>query len=571
MTRVPLLGGAYQSRSVIASAQAAINLYSEPNPPDGSPPVPATSYPTPGLSLLSAPPYVEAMRSSYRATNGNLYALIGPNVYAVSSTFTWTLLGAIPDNTTPVSFSDNGSVIVLVDGSAVGYAIDMASNAFGTITDPAFYGGTSAAYQDTYFIFNRPDTAQFYISLSNATYDMLTGTVGAVYAGTILTGGTLYVSATYTSVPLTGGTGSGAEATITVSGGIVTAVTITAEGSGYVVGDTLSANNANLGGAGSGFTYSVDNVHGAAFDPLDIAAKTGSADNIVACPTVHGELWLVGELTTEVWYDSGAADFAFQRIQGAFVDHGCAAAYSISQIDNSLIWLSQDRQGSCIVVMTEGYSVRRISPHALEQEFQQYSVISDAIGYCYQIEGHAFYVLIFPTADRSYAYDIMTGQWHRLASIDGNGVLHRHRSNCFSFAYGYNLVGDYQNGNLYWLTNTVYTDNGVPIPRIRTFPHLTQDGKRVLYRSFEADMAAGQQVGGESADPPQASLRWSDDKGFSYGEAIMQSMGATGQYITAPQWNRLGMARDRVFEISWSTDADTALNGCWVTFTPCAT
>ena len=571
MARIPLLGGAYLSRSVIASAQEAVNLYSEANAPDGSPPAPATAYPTPGLSLLSSPPYVEAMRSAYRATNGALYAVIGPQVYFVSETFAWTLLGTIPDNTTPVSFSDNGLVITLVDGSAVGYAIDMATNDFGTITDPSFYGGTSASYQDTYFIYNRPDTDQFYISLSNVTYDMLTGTVGGLYLGSITAGGTLYGSGTFTTVPLTGGTGSGAQATITVTAGIVTAVTITAEGSGYSIGDTLSASNANLGGTGSGFAYSVDGVHGYAFDPLDIAAKSGSADNIVAAPTVHSELWLIGELTTEVWYDAGAADFAYQRIQGAFVDHGCAAPYSISQIDIHLLWLSQDRQGKCIVVMTEGYSVRRVSPHALEEEFQQYSTVADAIGYCHQIEGHAFYVLTFPTADRTYCYDISTGQWHRRVSIDGNGVWHRHRSNCYAFAYGYNLVGDYQNGNLYSLTNTAYTDNGVAIPRSRTFPHLVRDGNRIIYDSFQADMAAGQIEGGTTADPPKVSLSWSDNKGFSYGNAVMQSMGATGQYIASPSWSRLGMARDRVFKLEWSADTNTALNGCWVRTRQCAT
>ena len=135
MTRIPLLGGAYQTRSVIASAQEAVNIYSERNPEDGSPTVPATSYPTPGLNLLTVPPYIEALRTLYPASNGQLYGVIGPNVYAISETFAFTLLGTIPDNTTPVWFTDNGSAIVLVDGSATGYAIDMATNAFGTITD----------------------------------------------------------------------------------------------------------------------------------------------------------------------------------------------------------------------------------------------------------------------------------------------------------------------------------------------------------------------------------------------------------------------------------------------------
>lgn len=568
MTRVPLLGGAYQTRSLVASASEAINLYSESNPQDGQPTVPVTSYPTPGLALIASPPYPGNYRQEYRASNGNLYGVIGTTVYAISSTFAYTALGTIPNNTTPVWFADNGQAIVLVDGSAVGYAINMTTNAFGTITDPAFYGGTSAAYQDTFFIFNRPDTNQFYISLSNVSYDMLTGTPGGVYSGSISTPGSGYVDATYTNVPLTGGSGSGAVATIRILGGVVVEVTLTDDGADYVIGDVLSASNTNLGGSGSGFAYSVDGIHGSAFDPLDIAAKTGAADNIVAAVTVHGELWLIGLLTTEVWYDAGAADFAYQRIQGAFVDHGCAAPYSISSVDISLLWLSQDRQGNCIVLMTDGYSVRRVSPHALENLWQSYETISDAIGYIYQIEGHAFYVLTFPTADQTYVYDISQNQWHRWSSIDANGVFHRHRSNCFAYAYDRLLVGDYQNGNLYELRTDVFTDNGVAIPRIRRFPHLVEDGKRVVYDGFQADIATGQVASGTSAEPMQVFLRWSDDRGFSFGNAVSQSMGGPGQYQVSPQWNRLGYARDRVFEISWSGDCDTALQGCWIRVRP---
>jgi hypothetical protein len=284
-------------------------------------------------------------------------------VYFVSSSLAWTSLGTIPLGLNPVVFSDNGLVIVVVDGTATSYAIDMVPKTFGTISSTNFHGGTGVTYLDTYFIFNRPGTAQFSISLSNVTYAML--------------------------------------------------------------------------------------IAGTGFDALDIAAKTGSADNIVTVASIHGELWLIGELTTEVWANSGAADFTFQRIPGAFVDHGCAAAYSLSQMDVSLFWLVKDRQGRAVIVKTEGYAVVRISTHAIEQDIQSYDTIDDAIGYCHQIDGHAFYVLTFPNANKTWAYELATGQWHERASIDGNGNLVRHRGNCFSSAYDMGLVGDYQNGALY--------------------------------------------------------------------------------------------------------------------------
>jgi hypothetical protein len=572
MPLVPLLGGNYQGRSTqAASRRLCVNLYPERNPEEGQPLTPVTYYQTPGLLTVGTSPTVEGMRQSYRASNGALYAVVGPNVYSVSSTFAWTLLGSITDAATPVVFSDNGLTIVIVDGSSTGYAIDMATNAFGPITDPSFMGALWATQQDGFFIFNNPGTNQFYLSLSNVTYAMMTGVSGRILSSSIASGGSGYVAGSYTNVPLTGGTGSGATANITVSGGgVVTVVTVVNPGAGYSLNDTLSASNTNLGGSGSGFAYAVDEV-ATAFDPLDIASKSSFADPIAAVAAIHGVLWLIGELTSEVWAPSGAADFYFQRITGAVVQHGCAAPYSVAQQDVSLFWLSQNAQGHAIVVRAQDTSIVRISTNAIEADIQTYATISDAIGFCHQVEGHSFYILTFPSADITWAYDLSTGQWHRRVSIDGNGVQHRWRANCFAFAFGLNLVGDYQNGRFYSLDSSFFTDAGVAIPRIVTFPHVADGGRRLFYSQFQAKMEVGAIVDTPIADAPKVGLRWSDDAGVTFGNAVMQSLGASGQYLTSPQWQRLGMARDRIFEMSWSADASVAIAGAWLNFREAAT
>ena len=75
-----------------------------------------------------------------------------------------------------------------------------------------------------------------------------------------ITGGSAYTAGTYFDVPLTGGSGSGALATITVAGGAVTAVTITDGGLLYGVANTLTAAATNIGGTGSGFSVPVASV-----------------------------------------------------------------------------------------------------------------------------------------------------------------------------------------------------------------------------------------------------------------------------------------------------------------------
>jgi len=83
-----------------------------------------------------------------------------------------------------------------------------------------------------------------------------TNEVGGVNSLTLTAGGTLYTNGTYTNQALTGGSGSGATATIVVASGIVTSVTIYAKGKNYVVGDALSASLP----VGSGLIITVNQV-----------------------------------------------------------------------------------------------------------------------------------------------------------------------------------------------------------------------------------------------------------------------------------------------------------------------
>lgn len=484
MTQIPLLRGAYQYRGVLASAQRCVNLYPESNV-DPQAPAPVTHWPTPGTTVFGQVETADnaKVRCTYRTSVGTAYTVIGPKVFSVSQNGGMSHIGTIPDRTSQISMADNGLTVVLVDGVS-GWAIDMSTNNFGVIVDPSFYGADFVVFLDTFFVFNRPGTNQFYISLGMVTYALLTA--------------------------------------------------------------------------------------GTAFDPLDIAAKAGNADPIVAIITVHRELWLIGELTAEVWIGTGSADFYFQQVQGAFIDHGCIAQYSPAAQDVSLFWLMQDKQGKNIVVKGTGYDVSEISTPAIVAEFNSYSDTSDAIGFCLQYADHAFYVLTFPTANKTWVYDLKIGQWHEWNWMNENGILQRHRANCCMFAFGKNIGGDWEYGLLLEIDPETFTDvdpSGelatTPIPRIRTFPHIVSDGKLLTYTFFVADMNVGTT---EPDVTPQVSLRWSDNRGASYGDAVIQPAGAGGDYIAQVSWPRLGMARDRVFELSWSSAFKTALNGAFIEF-----
>jgi hypothetical protein len=87
---------------------------------------------------------------------------------------------------------------------------------------------------------------------------------GVINTISITNAGSAYTNGTYENVALSGGSGTGALATITVAGGIITKVAIINGGSLYVVNDVLTASSATIGNTGSNFSITISNIDNAA-------------------------------------------------------------------------------------------------------------------------------------------------------------------------------------------------------------------------------------------------------------------------------------------------------------------
>jgi hypothetical protein len=252
----------------------------------------------------------------------------------------------------------------------------------------------------------------------------------------------------------------------------------------------------------NGLTFQISALNdGLTWDILDFSTVDGSPDALVSMIVDHNEIWLFGTQSVEVWYYNGDIDFPFARIQGAFNEIGCAAAYSVAKLDNGLFWLGADARGQGIVYRANGYSGTRVSTHALEYAIAQYDVISDAIAYTYQQEGHSFYVLTFPTANATWVYDAATQAWHERASWE-NSHFNRHRSNCQMAFNSEIIVGDFANGNIYAFDLDVYSDNEQTQRWLRSWraiPTGQNDLKRTAHHSLQLDCESG--VGVNGFDP----------------------------------------------------------------------
>lgn len=314
-------------------------------------------------------------------------------------------------------------------------------------------------------------------------------------------------------------------------------------------------------------------LDGTSIDALDFASAEGSPDGVVAILSNFREIWVFGTNSVEVWYNTGASDFPLQRIQGAFNELGCAAAFSVAKMDNGVFWLGKDARGQGIVYRANGYQGQRISTHAVEWHIQQYGNISDAIAYTYQQDGHSFYVLTFPSADKTWVYDVATGAWHERAGWD-NGAFTRHRSNCQMFFANDTVVGDYQNGNLYAFDLEVYADNGQIQRWLRSWralPTGQNSLKRTAHHSLQLDCETGVGLNLGQGSDPQVMLRWSDDGGHTWSNEHWASVGKIGEYGRRVFWRRLGMTlklRDRVYEISGTDPVKITLLGAELILSP---
>lgn len=464
MGRVVLASASYTARSLIASAQRAINVYAENNPVDAA--APTTFYGTPGRKLHSTIPGNGGVRCLFEASNGTLFAARGAELYRMASG-TWVFVAGLASSVGPVYGCDNGISAVFVDGSTTAPTVQLSSLTTGVMSGDGWYGSDFVDYLDGFFIFNRPGTQTFYIS-------------GAL--------------------DLT-------------------------------------------------------------LDALDFASAESVPDTLLRCMKDHNDLIMFGSKSTEV-FSSGGGLFPFDRISGATMEVGIAAKHSVCKMDNSVFWLGSDERGDATVWRMQGYQPQRKGTHALEEELRTYARIDDAFAFSYQMAGHSWYQITFPTAGKTWVFDAASEQWAERVYRNPDNSYDRVRDNCHVFTQRKHLVGDWENGNVYELDLDTYTDNGAPIARVKSFQHMSADNVRQFFDKLTLDVEAGV---GNAADPdPQIYLRWSDDGGKTWSNMQSASLGKVGEFRNKANFNRLGMGRDRVFELSTTANAKIAFQGAFV-------
>ena len=294
------------------------------------------------------------------------------------------------------------------------------------------------------------------------------------------------------------------------------------------------------------------------YDGLEFATNGSDPDNLVTVIVDHRELVLFGRKTMTFWFANDSAntvDFSLSRRDGADAEVGCAAALSVAKLDNSVFFLGQNSYGQGLVYKLNQYSPQIISNRGIEHMINSFSRIDDAIAYAYQKNGHSFYVLTFPTAQKTLVYDASIQDPDMAWSIRETYNLGRDRSTCHAFAFNKHLVGDLESGKIFELDENTHTDGGLPIVWSRTSAHIVSDYKRIRHKEIVLNFQTG--VGLEDGTDPLIYLTYSDDGGHSYITPREASLGVIGQRKNRIMFSRLGQSRDRVYKVFGSAPVKT--------------
>jgi hypothetical protein len=282
---------------------------------------------------------------------------------------------------------------------------------------------------------------------------------------------------------------------------------------------------------------------GASLAALDFSSADKQPDNVLTHRVFKGELYLFGRQSTEIWVNSGGADFPFVRYNATPIDVGIVGKRAVALTSDALFWVGQMRNGEAYVFSMSGYSPKRISNRSIELALQGLD-LTECVVWSYSTAGSEIVAIEHPDLETTWCYDLATKEWHERArgTPDAWSPLGFSRV----IGHGGTTLAVY-GGVVLSLNRDTNKINADVMCRERVWPHLTAPGfEPINYRSLELGCSTGQ--GGNCY------LRISNDGGYTWGPPLIKSLGAVGRWIERVRWHFLGSARDRVFRIGCSDD-----------------
>lgn len=234
------------------------------------------------------------------------------------------------------------------------------------------------------------------------------------------------------------------------------------------------------------------------WNALDFENAEAVSDNLLNVYADKNLLFLLGERSTEIYTNTGNADFPFEAIRQAMSHFGLASKNTLTFCDGNLYWVGKNQTGGLAVLrLAQGADPEKVSDHRLDDYLSDLEpdVIESAFGLGIWWRGHPWYVLSITLAEghgRTFVYDVSVEEWFEWSSYSETwNVQGRWRGNDHFYFGGKHIVTDGDSGDLYELRNDVYTDFGLPIVRERRTEIMNTGMEPIAFNQFSLMIETG--------------------------------------------------------------------------------
>jgi hypothetical protein len=286
---------------------------------------------------------------------------------------------------------------------------------------------------------------------------------------------------------------------------------------------------------------------------LNSAAAESKPDDLVIAYAFQQNAYMFGKESTEPWWNTGEGNPPLARIDGQIFEVGCASKYSVDNTDEFLYWLGDD----FAIYRATGGNKDRVSTAAISHAIESYSKIDDAIGQTFTLEGINFYMITFPSADKTWCLNESLGSngWFELSSGLNDG-----KYQITSIIQAYGKLWGADDGNLYELDVDVFDNAGQEIQRRRVTSSINgkvlgAPGARLQMSRFEVLMEKGNGLASGQGDDPRIQFEVSYDGGRSWVPKGWGRVGRRGEFVIKVEMFNLDSFLDCIVRLT-TTDAN---------------
>lgn len=320
--------------------------------------------------------------------------------------------------------------------------------------------------------------------------------------------------------------------------------------------------------AKDGRVYWSDVLAGLSWTGVNTYTPSYKADKVKAVVSLQESLYNFGESTLEVYFNNGTT---FARMNRTSMQYGVVGVATIQVIANTILFVSRYDNGQPQVVqISPNNELTTISEPSIAYQLGKIKNLEDMYAWSFSSpDGHIFYVLTVPGADRTFVYDLTNKEWFEWQTFngiqyDGTHIYGKCFANHQMFLGGSHFVTSNKDGNIYKLDFDAFTDNGNTIIRQRDTQIYHQEYKSITVHELEIDMNSGSGLLSGQGSEPRLMLQISKNGGKTFGQERMVRLSKHGDYDYRCKVRMLGAARNWVIRLKLSDPIDMSIIGARV-------